>query len=126
MYVLCLLQLKMAEVEYSGVLLCWLQERERRANACAERALLEEEERRRTVITNETKYQVRVERLWVWSCQGSILQNGLLLVNDLLSEEERQQQSSDSQQRNELSVTLQKWRATRRFFTGERGAWSCR
>ena len=36
------------------------------------------------------------------------------------------EKSVDSQQRNKLSVTLQKWRGTRRFFTGERGAWSCR
>ena len=48
------------------------------------------------------------------------------MINDMLSEEVKRQRSADSQQRNELLVTLQKWRNTRRFFTGERGAWSSR
>ena len=53
-------------------------------------------------------------------------QQTLVQINELLVEEVKRQESSDSQLRNELSVTLQKWRSTRRFFTGERGAWSSR
>ena len=45
---------------------------------------------------------------------------------ELYEQEVRRQKSVDSQQRNELSVALQKWRGSRRFFTGERGAWSAR
>lgn len=72
----------------------------------------------------------------VWSCglrgvaidgvTGIVPQRVLLQINDLLTEELKRQRSADSQQRNELSVTLQRWRSTRRFFTGERGAWSSR
>ncbi len=36
------------------------------------------------------------------------------------------EKSYDSQRQNETCVTLRNWRGTRRFFTGERGAWSSR
>jgi len=45
---------------------------------------------------------------------------------ELRDQELTRQKSVDSQLRNQLSVTLQRWKGTRRFFMGERGAWSCR
>lgn len=45
---------------------------------------------------------------------------------ELRDEEIARQKSLDCQLRNELYVTLKRWRGTRRFFTGERGAWSSR
>ena len=45
---------------------------------------------------------------------------------ELRDQEIERQKSLDSQLRNELYVTLKRWRGTRRFFTGERGAWSSR
>ena len=45
---------------------------------------------------------------------------------ELRDQEIARQKSMDSQLRNELYVTVKRWRGTRRFFTGERGAWSSR
>ena len=45
---------------------------------------------------------------------------------ELRDQEIARQKSLDCQLRNELYVTLKRWRGTRRFFTGERGAWSSR
>lgn len=45
---------------------------------------------------------------------------------ELREKEIEREKSVDTQHRNEVSVTLQRWRGTKRFFTGERGAWSSR
>lgn len=122
------LQLKTADVQYSDVLMRWLLELEERKKECSKAAIMEDEQRRRTIVDNEMRYQVS-GRGSGCGCGGdvtSLLQKVLLVINDLLAEEKKRQQSVDSQQRNELAVTLQKWRSTRRFFTGERGAWSSR
>ena len=47
-------------------------------------------------------------------------------IYELHEEEVIRQKSTDSQEWNDLSIALHRWRGTRRFFTGERGAWSSR
>lgn len=63
-----LLQLKTAEVEYSGVLMRWLVEREDRNKECTKSANNEDERRRRVSMDNEMQYQVCV--WWAWQCGG--------------------------------------------------------
>ena len=48
------------------------------------------------------------------------------MFEDLITGEMRRQENADSELCNDLSVTSQRWRNTKRFFTGERGAWSSR
>ena len=45
---------------------------------------------------------------------------------EIREEEQKRHKSVDSLCRNELLSTLLRWRSIRKFYTGERGAWSSR
>ena len=46
------------------------------------------------------------------------------VYKEKLSHEERRFQNITTQMRNQHFSALRQWRATKRFFTGERGAWA--
>ena len=54
------MQLKTAEVQYSGVLMRWLLEKADRSKQCAKVASQHDEERKDNIVQREIRYQVRV------------------------------------------------------------------
>ena len=140
----CTLMQLMTEVsQYSLVLLPWLQKQAVHGQECQLLYHKDEHLRREIVFQDQNIYQVRQFRLirplslqvlyhhtphtlTHSICYTPSQEEILSKFFELRDQELTRQKSVDSQLRNQLSVTLQRWKGTRRFFMGERGAWSCR
>ena len=70
--------------------------------------------------------RIRLRHYVVHVSMVTVMQEVSEQMYTLHERELKRQRSVDVQQRNELAVVIQRWKGSRRFFTGERGAWSSR
>lgn len=95
---------------YNIVLFPWLSSCINRRLECVHTFHEKEQERKNAIINEQQSFQLNVLQPYF----------------ELRSEEQQRQKSFDSLSHREQSYILYQWRSTRKFFTGERGAWSNR
>ena len=105
-----ILQLIPPANNYNIVLFPWLSSCINRRLECVHTFHEKEQERKNAIIDEQQSFQLNVLQPYF----------------ELRSEEQQRQKSFDSLSHREQSYILYQWRSTRKFFTGERGAWSNR
>ena len=95
---------------YNIVLFPWLSLSAKRRKESLNYYLTSEQKRRSALCSDLQDYQEHILQPYF----------------EIREEEQKRHKSVDSLCRNELLSTLLRWRSIRKFYTGERGAWSSR
>ena len=104
------LQLVPRANNYNIVIFPWLSSSAKRRKESLNYYLTSEQNRRNALRSDLQDYQEHVLQPYF----------------EIRDEEQKRHKSVDSLHRNELLSTLLRWRSIRKFYTGERGAWSSR
>ena len=108
--ILLSIQLRVKQMLYHEVLEKWLKALSVQTKKCRQICSESEIERKEDVVKYLELYEINV----------------LQKYNILRDSEITRHRTLDIQRKNELSTALQKWSSTRRFLTGECGAWKSR